>query len=120
MSATATALRRTMLLTLLAVVAGAALAWRKQRDAMAIPAGPPQWPEFEAPESGVPESAAATSPWVEGSTAGVAPAGFPIKLKMSSGIFHVPGGRFYERTNADRWYATTEAAEADGYRQSKN
>ncbi len=38
---------------------------------------------------------------------------------MSSGIFHVPGGRFYERTHADRWYATGEAAEADGYRQSK-
>ena len=114
MSATATALRRTMLLTLIAVVAGAVIAWRKQRDEMAIPAGPPQWPEFEVPGSG-----SATTSWVDGSTADSAPAGFPVKVKMSSGIFHVPGGRFYERTNADRWYATTEAAEADGYRQSK-
>lgn len=115
MSATATALRRTMFLTLIAVVAGAVLAWRKQRDEMAIPTGAPQWPEFE-----VPESASPTAPWVDGSAADVAPAGFPVKVKMSSGIFHVPGGRFYERTNADRWYATTEAAEADGYRQSKS
>ena len=50
----------------------------------------------------------------------MAPDGFPVKVKVSSGIFHVPGGRFYERTRADRWYATSDAAEADGYRQSKN
>jgi len=112
MPATATALRRTMFLTLIAVVAGAVIAWRRQRDELAIPAGPPQWPEFEA-------RSAAAPLWVDGSTADVAPAGFPVKVKLSSGIFHVPGGRFYERTNADRWYATTEAAEADGYRQSK-
>lgn len=120
MSATATALRRTMFLTLIAVIVGAAVAWRKQRDAMAVPAGPPQWPEFATPVSRVSDSGAAMPPWVDGSTAEVAPAGFPVKLKMSSGIFHVPGGRFYERTNADRWYATAKAAEADGYRQSKN
>jgi hypothetical protein len=112
MSATATALRRIVLLTLVAVVAGAVLAWKKQRDELALPAGPPQWPEFEAPTS-------AAKPWVDGSTVDGAPAGYPVKVKLSSGIFHVPGGRFYERTNADRWYATTEAAEADGYRRSK-
>ena len=50
---------------------------------------------------------------------GAAPEGFPVKVKVSSGIFHVPGGRFYDRTNPDRWYATTGAAEADGYRRSK-
>ena len=31
-----------------------------------------------------------------------------------------PGGRFYDRTNAQRFYATAEAAVADGYRQSKS
>jgi hypothetical protein len=112
MSATATALRRTMLLVLVAIVAGAVLAWRKQRDEMTIPPGPPQWPEFEVPDP--------PTPWVDGSTVDLAPAGFPVKVKVSSGIFHVPGGRFYERTKADRWYATTDAAEADGYRQAKN
>jgi hypothetical protein len=48
------------------------------------------------------------------------PAGFPVKVKVSSGIFHVPGGRFYDRTNADRFYATADGAEADGYRRSKS
>jgi hypothetical protein len=38
---------------------------------------------------------------------------------VSSGIFHEPGGRFYDRTRADRCYPTAAAAEADGYRRSK-
>jgi methylphosphotriester-DNA--protein-cysteine methyltransferase len=42
-----------------------------------------------------------------------------VKVKTSSGIFHVPGGRSYERTNPDRCYATPAAAEADGYRPAK-
>ena len=48
-----------------------------------------------------------------------APASHPIKAKESSGIFHVPGGRFYDRTKPDRCYPTAAAAEADGYRRSK-
>jgi hypothetical protein len=43
-----------------------------------------------------------------------------VKVKESSGIYHVPGGRFYERTNADRCYLGPDAAEADGYRRSKS
>ena len=43
----------------------------------------------------------------------------PIKANDNSNIFHVPGGRFYERTRAERCYATAEAAIADGYRQAK-
>jgi hypothetical protein len=57
--------------------------------------------------------------WVAPDADGSAPASHPIKAKESSGIFHVPGGRFYDRTKADRCYATAAAAEADGYRQSK-
>jgi len=45
--------------------------------------------------------------------------GYPIKVNLTSGIFHVPGGRFYERTLAQRCYASTDAAERDGYRQAK-
>ena len=48
------------------------------------------------------------------------PDSHPVKVKVKSGIFHVPGGRFYERTSADRWYPNAEAAEADGYRPSKS
>jgi hypothetical protein len=51
---------------------------------------------------------------------GSCPPGYPLKAKESSGIFHVPGGRFYERTNPDRCYANAADAEADGYRQSKS
>ncbi|WP_040495586.1 sunset domain-containing protein [Ilumatobacter nonamiensis] len=51
---------------------------------------------------------------------GSCPIGHPIKAKDNSGIFHVPDGRFYERTNADRCYQSAEAAIADGYRQSKS
>ncbi len=47
------------------------------------------------------------------------PAGFPIKAKLSSGIFHAPGQMAYERTNPDRCYPTATAAEDDGLRAAK-
>jgi len=50
---------------------------------------------------------------------GKCPDGYPIKVNPVSGIFHVPGGRSYERTVPQRCYASTEAAERDGYRQAK-
>jgi hypothetical protein len=56
--------------------------------------------------------------WVE-PVDGACPATHPVKAKLSSGIFHVPGAQMYERTNADRCYADAEAAEADGLRASK-
>jgi hypothetical protein len=50
---------------------------------------------------------------------GACPAGFPIKANDGSRIFHVPGGRFYARTAADRCYARADDAIADGYRAAK-
>jgi hypothetical protein len=50
---------------------------------------------------------------------GGCPAGYPLKANNNSGIFHVPGGRFYDRTVAERCYANAEDAIADGYRQAK-
>jgi hypothetical protein len=50
---------------------------------------------------------------------GRCPDGFPIKANGSSGIFHVPGGRFYDRTIPERCYAEADAAVADGYRAAK-
>ena len=47
---------------------------------------------------------------------GACPATHPVKAKLSSGIFHVPGGANYDRTHADRCYVDAEAAEADGLR----
>jgi hypothetical protein len=62
---------------------------------------------------------AAEPAWLPANEDGSTPEGHPVKVKESSGIFHVPGGRFYDRTKPDRCYPTAAAAEADGYRRSK-
>ena len=56
--------------------------------------------------------------WVEPDD-GSCPISHPVKGKLTSGIFHVPGGQNYERTRADRCYTDTRSAEADGLRQAK-
>jgi hypothetical protein len=58
------------------------------------------------------------TPWVE-PDGGTCPASHPVKAKLASGIFHVPGGQNYERTNADRCYVDAPGAEADGLRRAK-
>lgn len=50
---------------------------------------------------------------------GACPDGYPIKAKLSSKIYHQPGGAMYERTKPDRCYASAADAEADGYRAAK-
>ena len=50
---------------------------------------------------------------------GGCPDDYPIKANDNSGIFHVPGGRFYDRTVPERCYADAADAEADGYRRAK-
>ena len=50
---------------------------------------------------------------------GACPDGYPIKVNASSGIYHVPGGRFYDRMIPHRCYAHTADADADGYRRAK-
>ena len=50
---------------------------------------------------------------------GACPLTHPVKAKLASGIYHVPGGGNYERTKPDRCYASAEAAEADGLRPAK-
>ena len=47
-------------------------------------------------------------------------AGYPIKGNANSRIYHVPGGRFYDRTVPERCYASAADAEADGYRAAKS
>ena len=51
---------------------------------------------------------------------GECPDGYPVKANDNSGIFHVPGGRFYDRTVPERCYANTDDATADGYRAAKS
>jgi hypothetical protein len=125
------ALRRTLFLLMLAAGIGASVSWWRSRSTLATPAAPPQWPEWPArPEptdssvpagagASVPEPAVAGDGWLPAHDDGSAPDSHPVKVKVSSGIFHVPGGRFYDRTRPDRCYPTAAAAEADGYRRSK-
>lgn len=75
-------------------------------------------PAVPASQPSAPAEAAPDEAWVaaEGNTP---PPGYPVKAKLDSGIFHVPGGLSYDRTNADRWYRSAEDARADGLRQAK-
>ena len=58
--------------------------------------------------------------WVDPLDDGSCPLDHPVKANDNSGIFHEPGGRFYDRTRPERCYASPEAATADGYRPARN
>ena len=49
----------------------------------------------------------------------VCPTSHPVKAKLSSKIFHLPGMLNYDRTKPDRCYVNGPAAKADGLRESK-
>jgi hypothetical protein len=68
-----------------------------------------------APDAG---SAASGTPWVE-PVDGACPISHPVKAKLSSGIYHLPGGGNYDRTRAERCYLDADAATADGLRPPK-
>ena len=70
-------------------------------------------PPLEAETGPVPSRA-----WVEPHGENCPP-GYPIKAKVKSGIYHLPGMTAYERTHPDRCYADESAAEADGLRKAK-
>ncbi len=50
---------------------------------------------------------------------GDCPLTHPIKAKLTSGIYHEPGGGNYDRTRAERCYVDPDAAIADGLRAPK-
>ena len=75
----------------------------------------PTAPAVAAP---VTEPADPAAPWVA-PVDGQCPEGYPVKANDNSGIYHLPGGRFYDRTVPERCYASAEGAEADGYRRAK-
>lgn len=75
-------------------------------------------PVPDEPARADPASGAEAATWEE-PVGGACPPGFPVKARESSGIYHVPGGAFYERTTPDRCYPTAETAETDGFRSSK-
>ena len=112
----------------LGVLAGGGFAgyrlWsQRQAQSVSTPEWPPLSPEPRAtatvPMAATPKAAAAPAArWVP-PVDGECPEGYPVKANDNSGIFHVPGGRFYARTVAERCYVNAEDAIADGYRQAK-
>ena len=85
-------------------------------DAQPFPYPPQPHTEDKTAEGAV-EDGAGTG-WIEPND-GACPISHPVKAKLTSGIFHVPGGANYTRTQPDRCYATPEAAETDGLRPAK-
>src|SRR3954468_16325949 len=65
-----------------------------------------------------PDASPARATWEE-PVDGACPDGYPVKAKLKSGLFHLPGMFAYDRTNPDRCYATAADAEADGLRPAK-
>ncbi len=104
------------------------------------PTATPEWPPLPtqpaqpspkvatASEAVTPTEATGTEPTTDEAPAGQrwkpavngdCPQGYPLKANDNSRIFHSPGGRFYERTVAERCYANADDAIADGYRPAK-
>jgi hypothetical protein len=120
--------RRGAILGLLA--AGAYAAWRFLASRAPETAGVTfQAQPFPAPPRPVPRPAAATppdaapepqdgAPWVE-PVDGACPISHPVKAKLTSGIFHLPGGGNYDRIRAERCYVDADAAIEDGLRAPK-
>lgn len=132
--------RRSLWLVLIGAAGGAVYTYRRDRRVVE-PTGPAEWPPLPTPGPApaprptppvasvvnalvdAPEarsSDGATGGWVEPDDDGSCPLSHPIKANDNSGIFHVPEGRFYDRTKAERCYQSAEDAVADGYRQAKN
>jgi hypothetical protein len=111
--------RGVVLLGLLGAIAYAL--WRVWQARMPARTGDVEWTTapFPFPPEPRPVTRSSTEPWVEPNSDGSCPDGYPIKAKLHSGIYHVPGGANYERTHPDRCYADEEAAEKDGLRRSK-
>ena len=117
-------MRRSLLrlLGLGALGAGLFAAWKAWSARTRAVTGPTEWDNAPFPFPPVPRPAAAPRPtrsWVEPLDDGTCPAAYPVKGKLASGIYHVPGGMNYERTNPDRCYADTDGADHDGLRPSK-
>jgi large subunit ribosomal protein L4 len=47
---------------------------------------------------------------------GEQPEGFPVKGNADSMLYHVPDSAFYDRTVAEVWFASADAAEAAGFK----
>ena len=85
---------------------------------LARPPKPPTPSVAPSPAPSVAPSVAPSPPWID-AEGGSSPATHPVKAKLKSGIYHLPGMLNYDRTVPDRWYRDAESAEADGLRKAK-
>ena len=83
--------------------------------AEAVPAAPPA---TEGATAAVRKAKATQAGWVD-PEGKVCPPSHPIKGKLKSRLFHVPGMFAYERTIPDRCYASEDAAAADGLSRAR-
>jgi large subunit ribosomal protein L17 len=96
---------------------------QQQKAAGAAPAeetAPAEATAAETSEAVEESTSTEDAPYGEGSHAPLedaaeAPEGFPIKGNEDSKLYHVPGSAHYDRTEAEVWFATPEAAEAAGF-----
>jgi hypothetical protein len=117
---------------LLGVVAGAWYLQRRQgsgpASAVTVPWPPlPPDPERSDPPNESPAEET-TSPGGGATTGevvawiapcdGTCPDSHPVKVKLRSGLFHLPGMSLYGRTKADRCYGSAGQATADGFQPS--
>ena len=65
------------------------------------------------------KAAAVPAAWVAPDPGGICPTTHPVKAKLTSKLFHLPGMFAYARTNPDRCYRDEAAAEADGLTKAK-
>jgi len=80
--------------------------------------------ETKAPTPNVSKPAAEEAPFGPESHLpledGSQPEGFPVKGNADSMLYHVPDSAFYERTTAEVWFASPEAAEKAGFALPKS
>ena len=123
-------IKRILKLAVITAIVGALVSWFRSRSSEEdenseeedLPWPPIRTNETESTSTVVePNDGSPVEPreWLSCDESGNCPESHPIKAKDSSGLYHIPGGNIYERTIPDRCYATIEAAEADGYRQSQ-
>jgi hypothetical protein len=92
-----------------------ALLLRRATESVEVSRDP--WTPITPPPAPMPTQP--TQTWVDPTDGGACPATHPIKVKLASGIFHLPGMLAYDRTNADRCYRTGADAVADGFVRAK-
>ena len=80
-----------------------------------VPSTAPSNPPGTLVTAAAPAGGAGSGPWIEPDD-GSCPLTHPVKAKLSSGIYHLPGGGNYDRIRAERCYVDADAAIADGLR----